>query len=186
MWLTQCQPLIDLVEMSKVRDRDFEPTHASDQPQSWQRCSISSDPPALSGADNSNGDSVAPLGNLGLLRQYGEMEFPTLDPQEENLIRKTAQEWASLHPRPETPVLMMIDGSAMTPRNVAAALQLPTTPRGRTLYQMFAVALHGSEMMATLYGNMTLRDHAMGSMSLEYVLSHFESDISRWRGDRDG
>lgn len=67
----------------------------------------------------------------------------------------------------------------MTPRNIADALDRPDTPRGRTLFRMFAVALHGNEMKTPPFDEFE-------PLSLDDVLAHFESDISEWRQSASG
>jgi hypothetical protein len=96
------------------------------------------------------------------------VDFPVLEPDQEKRISELAHEWARLHPAPEVPVLLMMDGSELTPRSIADAFDYPDTPRGQTVRRMFAVALHSPEKRMIL--------------SFDEILSHFEHDISMWRG----
>ncbi len=94
-------------------------------------------------------------------------EFPDLAADEISRIRFAVREWARFHPSPETPVLQMLDGSVMTPRDIADGLDEVDTPRGRTIYRMFAVIIRGAKESEAL--------------TLSQVLAPFEADLAAWR-----
>ena len=99
------------------------------------------------------------------------VDFPSLDPDEFTLIRDTVRSWAEAHPAPDVPVFVLLDGSEMTPPQIADALERPDTPRGRTLHRMFAITLHGDVEQR---------------VSLEELLLDFQLDITEWRRSSRG
>ncbi|MCU1657822.1 MAG: hypothetical protein JWO57_2478 [Pseudonocardiales bacterium] len=101
------------------------------------------------------------------------MEFPSLLPQEEELIRAAVRRWARAHPQPEGPLLTMLDGSVLTVRDAADALDYPDAPRGRTLLRMFAVAIRGAEMGV-------VQDQELPTIPIEEVVAAFEADVNTW------
>jgi hypothetical protein len=113
----------------------------------------------------------APRSRISLACDNEGVEFPELDPETFDRIRHAVQRWASVHPSPEVPVLVMLDGSEMTPQDIADALELPDTPRGRTLYRMFSITVAGPEETR---------------MPVDDIVTHFEFDIARWREALNG
>jgi hypothetical protein len=99
----------------------------------------------------------------------GRSEFPPLGPDELEQIRRVAREWAHVHPEPETPIIELLDGSVMTPVDIARTLDDPQSRNGQTVLGMFAIRLNGFQD----YG---------GVASIDEVLKPFRNDISAWTG----
>lgn len=95
-----------------------------------------------------------------------DRDLPRLTAVEYEQIRPALRAWANAHPNPDDPVIMLLNGSALTPLDIADAIDNLDSPSGRTLSRMFAVALH----------------HPTGALPLDEIISDFERDVAEWNG----
>jgi hypothetical protein len=93
-------------------------------------------------------------------------DLPSLGDDEFDAIKRVLATWSRLHPEPDVPILDLIDGGSLTPRDIAEALDHPHGPRGRSVQAMFALLLRG---------------HFTDPVPLEAVVAPFESDVRHWR-----
>jgi hypothetical protein len=68
-------------------------------------------------------------------------DVPHLSPRERGAIVETLQRWAAVHPRRNLPLLGFLDGSELTPAEIAEAVASPESPRGQFLLRVFAAGL---------------------------------------------
>src|ERR1700730_4930860 len=97
-------------------------------------------------------------------------EVPSLNGSQVSLIVKTLTTWAENHPYPNLPIAQSVDGSELTPANMASAAAEPTSPRGRLLFSLFAAGL--------------IEDGVEPPETLEQILSDYWRDIDYWRAER--
>lgn len=95
-------------------------------------------------------------------------DFQPLQGDSRELIAETLGRWAKAHPHSDRPVVQLLDGSELSPLDLADLAAHPTTQRGEFLMRMFAVGLvedQGQEEQ----------------VQLVEVLADFERDIAEWR-----
>jgi len=97
-------------------------------------------------------------------------EVPSLDKTQRQQIAETLHEWAEVHPRRDLPVVALMDGSELTPLEMAAAVGDPDNPRGQYLLRVFAAGL--------------IADQEESPETLEEILSDYREDTRRWRQGR--
>ena len=82
-------------------------------------------------------------------------------------IAETLLAWAEVHPHPDLPVVALIDGSELTPMDMARAAAEPDSPRGQHLLRVFAAGL--------------IADDVEEPETLEQILNDYWQDTNRWR-----
>lgn len=92
-----------------------------------------------------------------------------LDEREQRQIAETLQAWAEVHPHRNLPVIALIDGSELTPLDMARAAAEPDSPRGRQLLRVFAAGL--------------IADDDEKLESLDQILDDYWQDTKRWIRD---
>jgi hypothetical protein len=95
-------------------------------------------------------------------------DVPELSSAQRKEIASVLSMWAEVHPRADLPLISLLDGSELTPRDLAAAAREPTSQRGALIYRVFAAGLIPTELD---------EPH-----DLETILAAFYRDIERWRG----
>jgi hypothetical protein len=93
-----------------------------------------------------------------------------LDESQQRQIAEALQAWAEVHPRQDLPVVSLIDGSELTPIDMARAAAEPNSPRGQHLMRVFAAGL--------------IDDDFEKPETLEEILSDFWHDTRQWREGR--
>jgi hypothetical protein len=93
-------------------------------------------------------------------------ELPELSSSQRRAIALTVIRWAEAHPRPDTPIVQLVDNTELTPQDMARALVDEASSRGQLLYRVFAAGL--------------IKDSVEEPEALEEILSDFERDIERW------
>jgi hypothetical protein len=90
-----------------------------------------------------------------------------LDEGQRRQIAEALHAWAEVHPRRDLPVVALIDGSELTPIEMARAAEEPESPRGQHLLRVFAAGL--------------IADDVEEPETLEQILSDYWRDTYRWR-----
>ena len=93
--------------------------------------------------------------------------LPDLTQEERSAIARTLARWAEMHPRPDIPIAQLLDGSELTPRSMADAVQDPNSTRGQFIFRVFAAGL--------------IEDASGESETLDQILADFVLDA---QGDR--
>lgn len=88
-----------------------------------------------------------------------------LDDEQQYRLADALSDWAELHPRPDLALIQVADGSELTPRDLAAAVREPASPRGRLVLRVYAVALYGDDRR---------------EIDFEELLSVYRADAERW------
>jgi hypothetical protein len=94
-------------------------------------------------------------------------DVPKLSGQEREEIARTLAEWADAHPHPDIPLIALVEGTDLSPREIAAAVQDPESRTGRMLYRVFATAL--------------IEDEVEKPESLQEILSDFRHDTESFQ-----
>ncbi|PXX06372.1 hypothetical protein [Mycolicibacterium moriokaense] len=89
-----------------------------------------------------------------------------LDERQQRQIAETLQAWAEVHPHRHQPVIALIDGSELTPVDMAVAAAHPDSPRGQHLLRVFAAGL--------------IPDDDEKPETLEQILDDYLQDAKRW------
>jgi len=95
-------------------------------------------------------------------------DVPFLNADERTQIAETLRAWAASHPRAESPLIQLADGSELSPLDMARAVQEPDSPRGAFLYRVFAAG--------------TIEDEVERPETLEEILADYRKDTETWEG----
>jgi hypothetical protein len=93
-----------------------------------------------------------------------------LDERQQRQVAETLQAWAEVHPRRHQPVIALMDGSELTPKDMAVAAAHPDSPRGKHLLRVFAAGL--------------IHDDDEQPETLEQILDDYRQDAKRWSEGR--
>ena len=94
---------------------------------------------------------------------------PQLTDGERELVAHTLWLWAHHHPRRDEPVILLADGSRLTPGEIGEAVRTPDSPRGRLLFSVFAGVHH---------------PQTRARMDVEQLMEIFMRDAARWAQQR--
>ena len=95
-------------------------------------------------------------------------DVPFLNPDQRTLIAETLRAWAASHPRAESPLIQLADGSELSPLDMAGrAVEEPDSPRGAFLYRVFAAG--------------TIEDNMERPETLEEILADYRKDTEIWQ-----
>ncbi len=94
-------------------------------------------------------------------------DVPSLNAAQRQQIAETLHAWAEVHPRRDLPIVALMDGSELTPLEMADAVGNPNSPRGQLLLRVFAAGL--------------IPDNVERPETLEEILSDYQEDTRRWR-----
>jgi hypothetical protein len=97
-------------------------------------------------------------------------EIRPLSRSQRQTIQTTVVSWAAVHPDPDRPIILLADGSEVSPRDIAQAVVHPESPLGRYFYRVFAVGL--------------ITDEIDGPQTLDQILSAFRKDTEIWTHGR--
>lgn len=90
------------------------------------------------------------------------LSAPELSKEQRRAIENTLARWAEVHPRPDAPIIQLADGSELTPRTIAIAVQDPDSERGQLMFRVFATGL--------------IADDVEEPETLEQILADFTGD----------
>jgi hypothetical protein len=97
-------------------------------------------------------------------------EVPHLEEYQRQKISEALHAWAEVHPRRDLPIVALIDGSELTPMDMARAVDEPDSPRGQHLLRVFAAGL--------------IADKLEPAETLDEILDDYRKDANRWREGR--
>jgi hypothetical protein len=97
-------------------------------------------------------------------------EVPHLSEDQRRHISDALHSWADVHPRRDLPIVALIDGSELTPLDMARAVDDPQSPRGQHVLRVFAAGL--------------IDDDVEAPETLDEILEYFWKDAARWREGR--
>lgn len=86
-------------------------------------------------------------------------------------IASMLAEWGASHPSPDLPILMTLDGSELTPRDISEAMHNWELPAAQIVRTLFSAALH-FEQTEAIPGEAEL---------LEDMLAVFQREIDQFR-----
>ena len=95
-------------------------------------------------------------------------DVPDLSSDQREQITSVLSRWAEFHPRADLPLIQLLDGSELTPRDLAAAAREPSSERGALIFRVFAAGLIPTQLDEP--------------QELETILAAFARDIDEWRG----
>ena len=93
-------------------------------------------------------------------------DLPPLGPEERKRIAGVLSYWGRSHPKRETPIIQLANGSELTPLDIALAVEEGDALRGQLLFRVFAAGL--------------LDDGVEPPESLDEILADFERDAAEW------
>jgi hypothetical protein len=94
-------------------------------------------------------------------------DVPFLNSDQRNEIAETLRAWAASHPRAESPLIQLADGSELSPLDMARAVEEPDSPRGALLYRVFAAG--------------TIEDEVERPETLDEILTDYRKDTATWQ-----
>jgi len=113
-------------------------------------------------------------------------EVPLISRDNFSQIAVTLKLWGKLHPTPDTPVILLADGTELSPRDIEEAManfsssDLKEERRNtKVIWKLFSVALHRPKE-TLLDSRFALDDD---SEPLSAILGDFKQDIVSWSRD---
>lgn len=89
-----------------------------------------------------------------------------LSVHQQQQVADTLRAWAEVHPCRHRPVIALVDGSELTPMDMAVAAAHPNSPRGQHLMRVFAAGL--------------IPDDDEEPETLDQILEDYWQDAKRW------